>query len=113
MEQLDEADASFGQPSGQQAVGCKRPVAALGAVEIQHVLGFIGDVDQLGNAGLHPECQLVLADPGRDLEGSRSSTLIAFPAGPLSHPFGDVDEFCVETFRGRLSHWVLRRWNTQ
>ncbi len=60
--ELNEANTPFCQSACQQAVGGKRSVTALGTIEVQGLLGFLGDIDQVRNAGLHPESHLVLAD---------------------------------------------------
>ena len=39
----------------------------VGSVHVEHALGLIRDVRELGNRGLHPECHLVLGDPGLGL----------------------------------------------
>ena len=76
--ELDEPHAPLGQPAGQQAVGGERAVGAWRAVQVEHVLRLIGDIDQLGDAGLHLERQLVLGDARGDF---RVADGVVFAAG--------------------------------
>ena len=62
-----ETHAPLGQSSGEYAVAGEGSVSGLGSVEVKDVLGFVGDVHQFGNAGLHAEGHLVLAYLGGDL----------------------------------------------
>ena len=62
-----ETHAALGQSSGEYAVAGEGSVSGLGSVEVKDVLGFVGDVHQFGNAGLHAEGHLVLAYLGGDL----------------------------------------------
>ena len=66
MKELDEGHAAFGEPAGDEAVvGETFPHGVL-AVEVEHVLGFVLQVDQFGHAGLHAVGHLVLGDAGVD-----------------------------------------------
>ena len=65
--EMDEPHVPLGQPASQQAVGREGPIGSLGPVQIQHVLRFVCEVHQLGDAGLHLEGEFVLADPRGDL----------------------------------------------
>ena len=87
--ELDEPDPALGQPAGQQAIGRERAVAALGAVEVEHVPRLAREVHQLGDAGLHPEGGLVAADPGGDLGVGRLLLL------ELVEPLDGVDHVAL------------------
>ena len=60
MIKLNEANTALRQPPRQQAIRRERAVAALGSVEIQNVLRFVGQIHQSRHTGLHPESHLVL-----------------------------------------------------
>src|SRR5688572_9660120 len=62
MIKLDEPDAAFSETSREKAIGGKRAVARLAAVEIKDALRLVGNIHQTGNGRLHPERQFVLAD---------------------------------------------------
>ena len=66
VEQLDEANVPFGQPPGQEAIVGERGFARLRAIHFQDFIGFLGDVHQFGDAGLHAISHFVSLDPGRD-----------------------------------------------
>ena len=67
VKELDETYVSFGESSSEEAVRC---VGArffdIGTVHVQHVLRFIGDIEEFRHAGLHAEGHFVLADSGLD-----------------------------------------------
>ncbi len=67
VEELDIAHAPLDKPAGEQAVVRKRGRARLGAIHLEDALGFLADVHHVGHRHLHPEGQLVLADPGQGL----------------------------------------------
>ena len=68
VEELNEADTALCQTTGQQAVVGIRPgLFRIGAVELEYMLGFAGEVCKLGDGRLHPVGHLILLDPGRDL----------------------------------------------
>ena len=64
--ELDEAHASFGETSSEQAVAGERAVTRSGAVGFHDGGGFFRDVHQFRHAGLHLEGHFVLADAGDD-----------------------------------------------
>ena len=74
---LNEPHAALGQPAGQQAVGRERAVGPLRAVQVEHVLRLVRNIDQLRHAGLHLERQLVLGDPRGDFRIARPRRLAA------------------------------------
>ena len=55
MIHLDEANSAFGLSPSQQAVGSKRSVTSLSAIQIENMLRFSTDVHQFGHTGLHAE----------------------------------------------------------
>ena len=65
--ELDESHAPLGEPPGEQAVGGERAVAPFRAVEVKRAGRFVGEIDEVGHAGLHLECELILGQPRRDL----------------------------------------------
>ncbi len=62
MAELDEADAALGEAAGEEAVVGEGGFAGRGAVEVEHVLRLLGEVGELGDAGLHAEGELVVFD---------------------------------------------------
>ena len=62
--QLHESHAALYQSASQQAIVCIGGLTRLGAVKIQSLFGFPGQIDQFGSARLHPEAHLVRGDPG-------------------------------------------------
>ena len=64
VEELDEADAAFGEASGEEAVIGEGFAAGLGAVEVVDFLGFGGEVEGVGGGELHAEGHFVLGDSG-------------------------------------------------
>jgi hypothetical protein len=63
VEELDEAHATFGEAAGKDAIGGDRcRVARIGAVEVEDVIGFIPQIGEFGDAGLHAKRHLVLRD---------------------------------------------------
>ena len=65
MKQLDERNASFGEPSCNQAiVGESSFFQGVFSIEIEHMLGFVPEIDQFGHAGLHAVGHLILGDAG-------------------------------------------------
>ena len=67
VEELNVAHPSLEQPAGQQAVIREGRRPGLGAVFFQDFLGLLADIHRVGDGHLHPECQLVLADPRHGL----------------------------------------------
>ena len=63
MVKLDVADAALGQPPSQQAVARKGAVHALDTVGVEHRPRLLGEVGGRGQARLHLESHLVLAEP--------------------------------------------------
>src|SRR5262249_33128175 len=91
MEQLDEANAAFGQAPCQQAIGCKGArLAGLAAVQLEGGRRFLRQVNQLRHTALHPVSHLVLADARGDfriagvieLELIEPAQVIEEPASP-------------------------------
>ena len=69
--ELHEAHAALDQPAGEQAIVGKRRLARLGAVQLEHVLRFLGRIHQLRRAALHPEGHLEGVDARGDLRIAR------------------------------------------
>ena len=69
--ELNEADAPLGQAAGEQTVGGERAIASPRAIQVEDVLRFVADIHQLGNARLHLEGHLVLADASGDFRIGR------------------------------------------
>jgi hypothetical protein len=67
MIKLNEPHAAFGESPRQETVRAERPVRPLRAVHVEHVSGLVLSIHEFGNAGLHAERHLVLADARRDL----------------------------------------------
>ena len=65
--EVDESHAAFRQAPGEQAIACEGSVTGCCPVHRQGLGGLVGDVDQLGNRGLHAKGELVLGDAGVDL----------------------------------------------
>ena len=62
---LDETDAALGQAAGLEAVGgVGAGLAGVGTVEVEGGLGFLREVHQIGNRGLHPERHFERLDAG-------------------------------------------------
>lgn len=69
---LDETDISFGQPAGHQGNVRKAPgLAGLLPIKFESPLWFLGQVSELGHAGLHAGSHLILLDPGEGLGVSK------------------------------------------
>ena len=66
MEELHEADPSLHQAPGQQAVVGEGGLPRLRPVEVQDGLGLLGNIHELGHAGLHAKGHLERADPSGD-----------------------------------------------
>ncbi|MFM1944913.1 MAG: hypothetical protein RI897_3895 [Verrucomicrobiota bacterium] len=64
--EVDEADALFGEASGEEAIGGVGAVAGLGAVHVEDVLGFVAEVHQVGDGHLHLEGHFIGGDAGFD-----------------------------------------------
>ena len=68
VHELHEADAPLKQPPGDEAVVRIRSLHEnIGAVAGENVARLVREVDELGNARLHPERHLVLSDARVDL----------------------------------------------
>ena len=68
MEELNEADAAFREPPGEQAVRGKRAGRPrLGSVHLENPVGLFREIREVGHRRLHPVRHLVLRDPRRDL----------------------------------------------
>ena len=66
--ELDEAHVALGEPARQQAirrVGTRN--AGFFAVKVVDVIGFAGQIDDLGHRRLHPVGHLVLVDARFDV----------------------------------------------
>ena len=73
MEELDEADAAFGQAARQKAVGGKRArLPRVGAVELEQRCRLFRKIRQLRHGRLHPIRHLVLANAAEDLRIAES-----------------------------------------
>ena len=65
---LDEADAPFHQPTGNEALAAEfLRLRVLQSVQAPRGLGFAGQVHGFGSRLLHPERQLVAGDSGHQL----------------------------------------------
>ncbi len=72
VEELDEAHAALRQPPGEQAVGGERAGRSrLGAVHLEHPVGLLREVGQLGHGRLHAVGHLVLRDARGDFRIAR------------------------------------------
>ena len=67
MIDLDEADTSLGETTGQENIGGEAGFAGLGSVEVEGLLGFLGKVHQFRCTGLHPVSHFIGFDPCGDL----------------------------------------------
>ena len=68
MIELDEAHPPLRQPPGEEAIGRERAgLARPRAVFLDHMRWLVGKIRDVGNARLHPEGELVVGDPSRDL----------------------------------------------
>ena len=67
VQDLHDSHATLDQPPCQQGAGGKRARSLdLGPVPLERGLRLAGQIDQLGNAGLHPKSHLVLGNPRLD-----------------------------------------------
>ena len=83
VENFDEPDAALDEPAGEQAGVRKRTFARLGAVHLEGLFRFLGNVHQLRRGKLHAIRQLERVDARGD--------------------FGiadDVEMFLIEPFDG-------------
>src|ERR1043165_9800238 len=71
MIELHEANTSFHQPSGQEAIVGERRFVLFDAVKLERGIAFTGKVDQVRRARLHYCCTIVRRDPGCDFRVSR------------------------------------------
>ena len=71
--QVNETDTLFSQAAGKQAITGKGAVSRRSSVHVKHMLGHLGDIHEVGNAGLHTEGHFVLADFGGDLRVSKGA----------------------------------------
>ena len=78
--ELDEAHAALRQPAREQAVRGEGAVARLATVGVEDVLRLLRDVHQIRRTRLHPEGELVLRQPRRDLR--IVDDLVAEPVEP-------------------------------
>ena len=63
--ELDEADPAFGETAGEETIAGEGTVAGfLDAVEVEDVLGFVAEVGEFRDTGLHAEGEFVLGDAG-------------------------------------------------
>ena len=109
MEDLDEPDVAFDEPACQQSTPGERAwLVDVGAVHVENVLGFVRDVGQFGNRGLHPKGHLVLGDASLRLGiGDRGVFPLIEPVDGVERapPRGGVDSRGVREVRapGRRS----------
>ena len=97
VEELDEADVAFAEATGQEAVrGVGARALHVGTVEIEHMLGFLRQIEQLGHAGLHAEGHLVLGDSGLDLRVAEDTVALVVKGGELVELF--AADFTRDTF---------------
>ena len=66
IKKLDETNVALHQSPRQQAVIREGCLAGLGAIHLVDGLRLIGDIHQLGNAGLHPVGHFILTDSCSD-----------------------------------------------
>ncbi len=64
---MDEAGSTFCEAPSEQAVGSEATVPRGCAVEIEHMLGFVADVDEARDGGLHAVGHLIGSDTSVDL----------------------------------------------
>lgn len=63
VEDLNGANTSFDHASGEQSAGGERAWCLdFGAVHLQGLFGFAGEIDQFGDAALHPPGHFILGD---------------------------------------------------
>ena len=62
VEELDITGASFDHPAGEKAVVGEGVGAWRCAIFFDDFLGFARDIHDIGNSGLHTECEFVLFD---------------------------------------------------
>ena len=97
VEELDEADIALAESTGQQAVGGVRARALhVRSVEVEHVLRFLGQVEQVRDARLHAEGHLVLRDTGLDLRIAQDAVALVVKGGELIELF--AADFARDTF---------------
>ena len=100
VEELDVPHAALDQAASQKAVVGERRGPGFRAILLQDRFGLLADIHDVGNGHLHPEGQLVLADPRQSLGIAKLGKLIfvelperiesAPPIGPV-HSFGIAD----------------------
>lgn len=64
--ELDEAHATFGETSGEQAIAGEGTVSELATVLLEDSGIFIAEVHEPGDTGLHLESHFILGDAGSD-----------------------------------------------
>ena len=67
----------LGESAREQAVAGKRAIAGLAPIEIERLLGLVGGVHEIGNAGLHFKGQFVLGDSRFNLRVLHSQGVLA------------------------------------
>ena len=87
--ELDEADIAFGESASEEAIIGEAGSSWGGAVEIEDLLAFRGEVGEFGDAGLHPESEFVVFDLGGDGGISDGAE------GHAVEVIGGVDEFAA------------------
>src|SRR5437870_3241257 len=106
---LDETHATFGEAAGEQTIGSETAIARLfQAIHLEDMARLALEIGQLGERGLHPKRQLILAnaclnfriDP---LVGQHTVEPIDFlddlALGALTDPFGIADVMNGVAFR--------------
>ena len=70
---LNHAHTAFDEAAGEQAVVGEGGLSWHRTIQVERGLGFLGDVHQIGHAGLHAVGHFVLADTGGDLRITQST----------------------------------------
>ena len=88
VEELDEADVAFAKATGQETVrGVGARALHVRTVEIEHMLRFLREVEQVGHAGLHAEGHFVLGDAGLDLRVAQHAVALVVECGEFVELF--------------------------
>lgn len=97
--ELHEADIALGEAACHEAiVGVSAALFDLGSIHVEDGLGFIRDVGELGDRGLHAVGELVLLDAGVDFGVGKFGELLFVQLGEV------IEHFAAGL--GRVARWI-------
>ena len=84
VKELDAANVSLRHAAGKQAIrGIGPGLQNVRSIAVEDMLGFLGNVGQVGHARLHAESHLVLGNTGVDLRIANHLPVLAVQLGDL------------------------------